>query len=202
MSRKRKAFGCKEDWYVIAIIIFVLIMVFPALSGIFRYSGGSRRRVRRISCTSNLKQIGLSLKQYAMDYKDFFPPENNSLGLDKLRELDYLTDYGVYTCPGTSTMRGSGRDILIESNCDYVYMGGSKEGENPDIPLAFDKPDNHSDYVNILFLDGHVKGYPAPGLNSCEKIIIFLNADKKYPPKLFAKLLKKAKKIDSTLPIK
>jgi prepilin-type processing-associated H-X9-DG protein len=199
MSTKRKAFSCKEDWYVICILIIILGMLFPLLSSIFGHGGHSRSRARRISCTSNLKQIGLSLKQYAMDYDDFFPPENNSVGMDKLRELDYLTDYGVYTCPDTITTKGSGADLLVEANCDYIYMGGAKEGDNPDTPLAFDKPSNHSNYINVLFLDGHVKGYPVPGLINCENVIIFLNSEHSYPPKVFKKLSDKAKKIDTAL---
>ena len=201
MNLKRKAFGCKEDWWVMTVVgILIIGAVLPALVGRSSYHG-SRRKTHSISCISNLKQIGLSLKQYAMDYDDFFPPGNNYQGLDKLRSLDYLTDYGVYVCPGTKTKRG-GKGPLTEANCDYVYLGGSKEGESPSIPLAFDKSGNHIDYVNVLFLDGHVKGYPTSASNSCEKIIIFLNKEHKYPPKLFKKLLDKAKKIDSTLPPK
>ena len=168
-------------------------------------TGHGHRRSPRLRCTSHLKQIGLSLKQYAMDYEDFFPPGNNAEGLEYLRKLDYLQDYNVYICPGLKMERQKGP--ITEANCDYVYFGGFMEGDsdetgNADTPLAFDKPGNHSDYVNVLFLDGHVKGYPVSGLNSCEKIIIFLNTEKKYPPKLFTKLLKKAKEIDSTSPIK
>lgn len=199
MCSKRKAFGCKEDWWVITIIILVILMLIPALSGVFFGHGGSRRRVRRISCTSNLKQIGLSLKQYAMDYDDFFPPENNAKGLDILRETDYLTDYGVYSCPSSTTKRGTTGPIT-ELNCDYIYLGGSKEGEDSNTPLVFDKVKNHSNYINVLFLDGHVKGYSMVTPSSCENVIIFLNVEHRYPAKLFKKLLVKAKKIDSTLP--
>ena len=196
MSPKPKTFGCKEDWIVMTIIFIIIIaMISPA----FIYHGSSRRKARRISCTSNLKQIGLSLKQYAMDYADYFPPENNAQGLENLRSQDYLTDYGVYVCPENSTAKGTGTVPLTDKICDYIYLGGSKEGDDPTIPLAFDKPKNHTDYINVLFLDGHVKGYPAIGLTNCESVIIFLQARNKYSPKLFKKLSDKAKKIDSAL---
>jgi len=133
-----------------------------------------------------------------MDYEDFFPPENNAQGLEHLRSQDYLTDYGVYVCPQTRHKRGK-TGPLTDKICDYIYLGGSKEGENPDIPLAFDKPNNHTGYVNVLFLDGHVKGFYVSGLKNCESVIIFLQAQKKYSPKLFKKLSDKAKKIDGAL---
>jgi prepilin-type processing-associated H-X9-DG protein len=192
MSAKPKAFGCKEDWIVIVIIlVLILWAVYPAFN--------SHRPNRRIHCASNLKQIGLSLKQYSMDYADFFPPNNNAQGLEKLRSLDYLTDYGVYVCPETRTTKRTGTVPLSDKICDYIYLGGSKEGDDPTIPLAFDKPSNHTNYINVLFLDGHVMGYPVTGLTNCESVIIFLQAKNKYSPKLFKKLSDKAKKIDGTL---
>ena len=200
MCLKRKAFGCKEDWWVIAVIALVILMLIPALTRVFA-PRHSYKRARRISCTSNLKQIGLSLKQYAMDYSDFFPPGNNAKGLDILRETDYLTDYGVYSCPNSTTKKGTSGPIT-DLNCDYIYLGGSKESEAPNTPLAFDKPGNHSNYINVLYLDGHVRGHSIVSPASCENIIIFLNAEHKYPAKLFKKLLSKAKKIDSALPKK
>lgn len=196
MSSKPKTFGCKEDWII---IIIILVLIIGAIAPAFLSSPTcSRSKALRICCTSNLKQIGLSLKQYSMDYADFFPPENNAAGLEKLRSLDYLTDYGVYLCPQTRKSRGTSGPIT-DKICDYIYLGGSKEGENPDIPLAFDKPGNHTNYINVLFLDGHVKGYNVAGLKNCESIIIFLNSEHKYSPKLFKNLSDKAKKVDSTL---
>ena len=175
-----------------AIFFVIIVFLLPSLS-----TGGDRRNPGH-ACLSNLKQIGLVLKMYAMDYGDFFPPENNAQGLEKLRALDYLQDYGCYVCPGTKTERGR-KGPIIKENCDYIYLGGFKADNGDNIPLAFDKPDNHNDYFNVLFLDGHVVGYPTSASGSCEEIIIFLNNEHKYPDKLFKQLLSKAKKIDSNL---
>jgi prepilin-type processing-associated H-X9-DG protein len=159
------------------------------------------KRDPRFACASWFKQVGLSLKQYAMDYEDFFPPQNNAKGLDKLRELGYLTEYRVYVCPGSNIEKGI-KGAITEENSSYIYLGGFKEFQNPNIPLAFDKPNNHPDYVNVVFLDGHIMGYPTSASKSCEQIIIFLNKKHKYPEKLFKKLLYKARKIDNILPKK
>jgi prepilin-type processing-associated H-X9-DG protein len=194
MAENKRKFGCKEDLIILGVILCVVFMLLPMLTRSRRPS----RRAYQINCCSNLKQIGLALKQYTMDYNDWFPPEDNAQGLNRLCELDYLTDFGCYVCPNSAIVRAT-TNPLAESNCSYIYLGGAKEGDNCDTPLAFDKPGNQSDYINVLFLDGHVKGYPA-GFNSCEDTIIFLNKKCKYPEKLYKKLLSKAQKIDMTLP--
>ena len=164
-------------------------MLLPALNQ-------AREKARRISCASNLKQIGLALKQYAMDHKDNFPAADNAAGLNELMKNDYLTDVKVYICPSTSAPQALG--ILKEANSSYIYFGGLKEGMNPSLPLAFDKPGNHKDYVNILFLDGHVKGFRLAHYN-CSQIVNFLNATNKYNAEELNTLLKKAGKFDREL---
>ena len=126
-----------------------------------------------------------------MDYADCFPDDGmfpktvpvatEEHGFEKLRQADYLTDYGVYVCPSAVTAKGTGTlaidhiDAVATTSCqtDYAYAYGMMEGSsdrfgNADSALSTDRLDgvnnsgsaNHSDYGNVLFLDGHVKGYP------------------------------------------
>ncbi len=140
------------------IIVINIIILAPLDILTINSLGQHREHARRISCTSNLKQIGLSLKQYADDYNGYFP----DYGLEQLRVNDYLTDYVVYNCPTTDTRKGKDNEKLTDKIVDYVYQKGLKDSNAPyisKIPLCWDKPTNHEDYGNVLFLDGHVKGF-------------------------------------------
>ena len=161
--------------FIAFVLIFLAAMLLPALNS-------SRGKARRISCTSNLKQIGTSLKQYAIDYDDRFPHLSGADGLEQLRKNDYLRDYGIYCCPSTKTTRGIGNVALTYgsgANVDYAFAGGMMDGSsalfgNAESAIASDiystsvsktngadRKDipNHNDYGNILFHDAHVSGF-------------------------------------------
>jgi len=151
---------------IIICIVCVLLNLF------FLYhipaEGVAREPAKRISCRSNIKQIHLALKQYAMDYAGNFPPANGAVGLEYLRKYDYLTDYAVYICPSTRTARDKDTQPLTEDIVDYVYIGGLNEKSAQNTPVLYDKPGNHQDFGNVLFADGTVNNFS--GKNWVEKI--------------------------------
>ena len=134
----------------------IVLGIFAVIGCFLPPLGQAREPARRISCSSNLKQIGLSLKQYADDHNGYFPDK----GLEQLRANDYLTDYGVYNCPSTDTRKGKDNEKLTDEIVDYVYPKGLKYNSNDSkTPLLWDKPENHKYYGNVLFIDGHIKAF-------------------------------------------
>ena len=108
-------------------------------------------------------------------------------GFEMLRGLNYLVDYAVYVCPTTSVTQGKGEQSLSwndagnsgnKANLSYAYKAGMVDGDNTSTGLSGSGVSadltgdvaqnnggaaNHTQFGNILFLDGHVKGFAGYG---------------------------------------
>lgn len=106
---KRKKFTLIELLVVIAIIAILAGLLLPALRT-------ARETGRRISCTSNLRQVGVASHLYVNDY-GVFPLTTTSVW-DKLEE--YEIGNAVRTCPTTFTEWG---DRGFERYASYRHSG-------------------------------------------------------------------------------
>ncbi len=68
--QRRGAFTLIELLVVIAIIAILAAILFPVFAK-------AREKARQSSCSSNLKQLGTSLRMYAQDYDELLPRNDN-----------------------------------------------------------------------------------------------------------------------------
>ena len=152
-------------------------MLLPALNS-------AREKARRISCVSNLKQIGTAFSLYTNAGEQLLPihtaagTTNGTSALALLIYTGNLTDYKVYVCPSSTTPTGTTPTAAnagiadyaanLTGHVSYAYIPGLDATSPGDSGVAADgrtgTNPNHTDYGNILFADGHVT--PSTGTTS------------------------------------
>lgn len=167
--------------------------------------GRVRPEACRISSRSNLKQMALAIKQYAIDYEDYSPIESGADGFKMLIDQDFLTDYSIYVFPMDKKHSRSNGHSFTEANTSYAYVGaGFKEGDFPEpgkIPRAFEKPWVDKGYMNILYLDGHVENFEKVKFKTCIDVVEFCRQKHNPDDPAWQFLLKNARLVDEANPL-
>ena len=124
---------------------------------------------------------------YVLDGTKFFG-KTIAGGFEVLRAGEFLADYAVYVCPSTTVKTGDNQKALrwdtADANLSYGYHAGMIQGDSTasgraDSAVSADLTGdvangsnsgqaNHTKFGNILFLDGHVRGYEGLGWFSPE----------------------------------
>ena len=151
---KRAGFTLIELLVVIAIIAILAALLFPGV-------GAAIEGARRSNCRSNQRQIGLGLKQYAMNNEGWYvlkgarPAYDGSGNLTgeypfrnhvlKLYSNGYVTATSMWICPSDRRDGVNGVNRIFDpksflptyntfQNCSFMDVAGYNDGGSSEIP--------------------------------------------------------------------
>jgi len=115
---------------------------------VMRYDRG------RPACVGHQHMILLTLKMYAMDHQEAYPPDFRSIA-----NTNYL-EASLFICPSSGHRAGSLSNV--NEWTDYAYVSGLTEVDPSGCVHLFCPPENHRGEGGMAtFIDGHVEWLPA-----------------------------------------
>jgi len=110
----KKGFTLIELLVVIAIIAVLAAILFPVFAR-------AREKARQTTCTSNQRQLAVSIQMYAQDHEETLPLAESWMSAIA------VSDDKMYDCP-SSARKGNGGDP------DYLYIAAKYTGSGPGTP--------------------------------------------------------------------
>ncbi len=129
--KMKSAFTLIELLVVIAIISILAAILFPVFAT-------AREKARQTTCTSNTKQIMLSVLQYNQDFDETFPPNYTFSGTFPLvfwfQTLQpYTKSSGVFLCPSDpkpGNVGDNSANAILISYLDNLTLSGNGNPNN------------------------------------------------------------------------
>jgi prepilin-type processing-associated H-X9-DG protein len=141
----------KKTYIILGTVILACVLIAGLL---LLFLSDARQKARMISDASNLKCLGFAMRMFSQEYREKFPPD-----LAYLMEGGYCENGEIYMSPGATTKSPDTPDDIRNGQTDYIYLGyGLNESDPANTVVMHTKPGIFKNYVNVLFLDGHVEG--------------------------------------------
>ncbi len=171
---RRNGFTWFEFVVVVAILLILAAILFPVFQRAPNHEG------RRPACQSNLRQIGLSFKQYIQDAGEKFPPLAVARSGNWAGSLQpYLKNWQVFQCPSapqhrlkttdyfTNARLAAKHEAALDFQSNTILAGDGDDDSPTNYALANlqqswrgdqkSPATRHLDGANYLFADGHTK---------------------------------------------
>ena len=118
----------------------------------------AREQANRVKSASNLRQIGMGAIMYANNHNQKFPPDLGTMAQEEDLAASVFKNPRVPDRSPPPPANPKSLSKWINQNSDYVWVGAGKDATaGADVPLAYEKPEQNAEGVNILYADGHVE---------------------------------------------